>query len=226
MNKNTTNTVVEYDPSESGTKDRILDAAEKLFALNGFDSSHREITKEAGVNLGAINYHFKTKNDLILAVILRRLQPINQKRLEMLDAAEKSAVGKSPTVEQILESFFRPMLEMLIQNGVHGHYFFQIMIRALSDTTGLTQTLMSGELSMVIGRFMKAMMGALPEFTHEEIFWKMNFSLGSVAFALGHLHQIEIFSAGRLKQPVVEDIIQWAVKFTSTGMRAPFERHK
>ena len=48
------------------TKERILDAAERLFAAHGFaGTSLRAVTKEAGVNLAAVHYHFGTKEDLL-----------------------------------------------------------------------------------------------------------------------------------------------------------------
>ncbi len=44
------------------TKDKILNAAEKLFAEQGFNgTSLREITSAAEVNLAAVNYHFGSK---------------------------------------------------------------------------------------------------------------------------------------------------------------------
>src|SRR5689334_24496828 len=93
------------------TKTKILNAAEKLFGMNGFDAtSLRDITAEAQVNLAAVNYHFQSKESLIDAIIERRILPINQRRFEMLDA-----VGHPPGVEQIVEAFLAPMLmlEML-----------------------------------------------------------------------------------------------------------------
>src|ERR1700741_3949641 len=90
------------------TKTRILDAAERLFGEKGFDStSLRDITAEAQVNLAAVNYHFQSKDSLIDAVIARRIEPVNRKRVEMLDQA-----GPNPTLEQILASFLRPVLEL------------------------------------------------------------------------------------------------------------------
>src|SRR5579862_2477676 len=94
-------------PRVADTKSRILDAAEKLFGHNGFDAtSLRDITAEADVNLAAVNYHFQSKDSLIDAVILRRIEPINRRRLELLDAA-----GAHPTVEQIVEAFVAPVVE-------------------------------------------------------------------------------------------------------------------
>src|SRR6204780_5541598 len=89
------------------TKPRILDAAEKLFAMNGFKpTSLRDITAKAQVNLAAVNYHFQSKDSLIDAVIERRIAPVNRRRLEMLDAA-----GPNPTVEQVAEAVIVPVIE-------------------------------------------------------------------------------------------------------------------
>ena len=70
------------------TKTKILNAAEKLFGVNGFHgTSLRDITAEAQVNLAAVNYHFQSKESLMDALIERRIEPINSKRFQMLDAA-------------------------------------------------------------------------------------------------------------------------------------------
>lgn len=61
------------DPTP-GTRERLLDAAERLFAERGFGgTSVREITDAAGANLGAINYHFRSKDGLYAEVFARRI---------------------------------------------------------------------------------------------------------------------------------------------------------
>ncbi len=74
--------------SPPGTKDRILDAAEALFMTHGFEAtSLRAITAAAEVNLAAVNYHFGSKEELFEAVLTRRLDPMNQRRVALLDDA-------------------------------------------------------------------------------------------------------------------------------------------
>ena len=64
------------------TLDRILIAAEQLFAEYGFDGTTlRQITRQAKVNLAAVNYHHGDKESLYLEIIRRRIQPINKTRL-------------------------------------------------------------------------------------------------------------------------------------------------
>ncbi len=64
------------DNVESDTKTRILDSAESLFAEHGFEgTSLRQITSAAGVNLASVNYHFRSKDELIRAIFARRVEP-------------------------------------------------------------------------------------------------------------------------------------------------------
>src|SRR5437763_10558253 len=96
-------------PPRTDTKQRILDSAERLFAQHGFEAtSLRNIIADAKVNLAAIHYHFHSKEALLDAVILRRLGPVNQKRLELLDGCERSAPDGRPDLEAVLEAFIAP----------------------------------------------------------------------------------------------------------------------
>src|SRR5512145_612481 len=85
------------------TKERILDAAEALFMVHGYEAtSLRSITAAAAVNLAAVNYHFGSKEELFQAVLTRRLDPMNRERIELLDKLEREAAGKPVSCEKIL----------------------------------------------------------------------------------------------------------------------------
>ena len=112
------------------TKQRILDAAEQLFADAGFEpSSLRAVTKLAGVNLAAIHYHFGGKAALLQAVIERRVGTINAERLRMLDAAQ--AAG-TPDVQTVLEAFLAPPLRLAGQGDPGLTHFMRLMGRLRS----------------------------------------------------------------------------------------------
>jgi AcrR family transcriptional regulator len=58
--------------SSTDTREFILNAAGRIFAQNGFHATTvRQITREAGVNLAAVNYHFRDKQELYLHVLKR-----------------------------------------------------------------------------------------------------------------------------------------------------------
>ena len=101
------------------TKDRILDAAERLIAKLGFEAtSLRAITAEADVNLAAVNYHFQSKEALIRAVISRRIGPVNVKRLAMLDAVEAAHRDGPLPVGPVIEAFVGPVIELRDRKSV------------------------------------------------------------------------------------------------------------
>src|SRR5690349_5773299 len=98
--------------ASAATKARILDAAETLFMEHGFEAtSLRLITAAAGVNLAAVNYHFGSKEELFQSVLTRRLDPMIQARVALLDRYEREAPGALPC-ERILAALFIPALSL------------------------------------------------------------------------------------------------------------------
>ena len=96
------------------TKDKIMDAAEKLFAKKGFHgASLRNITTAAGVDLALVNYHFGSKERLLAAVLDRRGQVLNEERLQRLAAVRLSAAPHPPSTEAVVDAFLDPILDRL-----------------------------------------------------------------------------------------------------------------
>jgi AcrR family transcriptional regulator len=95
------------------TKQRIIEAAFRLFAQGGEEAtSLRAITREAGVNVAAVHYHFKGRHELLEAVLNRVVVAPNQRRVEHLHALATRHGGQVP-LEELLSAFLRPQLELL-----------------------------------------------------------------------------------------------------------------
>jgi AcrR family transcriptional regulator len=193
------------------TKTKILDAAEKLFGHNGFDAtSLRDITAEADVNLAAVNYHFQTKDSLIDAVIARRVEPVNRKRLEMLELA-----GPNPQVEQILIAFLSPIM--------HADFsaVFPLMARILASPDVFVVRLFKRHLTTIVERFTDALSKALPGLSRPEIAWRLHFTAGAMSHVLARaLSMPELMppsSAGFDTQTALAQL----VTFAAAGFRAP-----
>src|SRR6476646_5170965 len=100
---------VAIDATSAGTKTRILDAAEQLFMEHGFEAtSLRSLTTAAGVNLAAVHYHFGSKEELFQAVLTRRLDPMNQERIDLLTRLEHEAAPNPLPCDRILSAMFVP----------------------------------------------------------------------------------------------------------------------
>ena len=86
------------------TRQRILDTAEQAFAEHGYTgASIRTITKTAEVDLGAIRYHFGSKDGLFGEVIRRVIEPLCAQRLERLDALEAEFPDGPLPLEPLIE---------------------------------------------------------------------------------------------------------------------------
>src|SRR5438477_4352893 len=104
---------VALDATSPDTKTRILDAAERLFVEHGFEAtSLRSLTSAAGVNLAAVHYHFGSKEELFQAVLTRRLDPMNQERIDLLERVEREAGSRAPSCEKVLFAMLIPALRL------------------------------------------------------------------------------------------------------------------
>jgi AcrR family transcriptional regulator len=111
------------------TRDRILSAAQKLFADKGFDAtSVRDITSEAGCNVASVNYHFGGKDNLYLETFRSMLTVLRDRRLELMD--ELMARDPSPSLEEFVETFAVIMIEPLVGDS-RGRMFLNLVSREM-----------------------------------------------------------------------------------------------
>lgn len=201
------------------TKIRILDTAEKLFAHNGIEStSLRTITAKAGVNLAAVNYHFHSKEALIHAVIARRMDPINQRRLAMLDACEAAAGAGPLPLSQVLEAFLLPVMEA---NASHDSEFGPILGRIYSEPKEFAEKFFKTHLQKVSRRFLAAFHRALPELPRDELIWRVHFAVGVMAHAIGAGHLLVTISDGACDPSDVGGTLRRIEAFLMAGFQAP-----
>lgn len=116
----------------TATKDRLLAAAEKLFAEYGIEAvSPRQIALAAGqLNQSAIHYHFGTKDALIEALLLRRMAEINARRRMMLSALERE--GQRDDVRALVEAIAQPLAEK-VRDTPEGSAYVRFLAHLFAD---------------------------------------------------------------------------------------------
>jgi len=200
------------------TKDRILDAAERLFARDGFEAtSLRAITTEADVNLAAVNYHFQSKEALVQAVIGRRMGPVNAQRLALLDAYEAEAGDAPVTLEKIMDAFLRPVIEMV---GSHAHEFVPLIGRLYTEPGEFAVRLYKQQFEHMAQRFIAALQRALPEVPRAELAWRIHFAVGALAHTMGASRLLKLMSGGVSDVSDVEGTLARLKAFVSAGFTA------
>ena len=152
------------------TRERILDAAERLFMVHGFDgASMRQITGEAAVNLAAVNYHFGSKEALMQEVFRRRLDWLNKERMRVLNEMEEAAGGKPLKPSQIVDGFFGTLLRLAEDKRRGGIVFLRLLGRTLTDPSDFIRTFLADEYGEVMDRYKDALFKALPDVPRAEI---------------------------------------------------------
>ncbi|RMG59448.1 MAG: TetR/AcrR family transcriptional regulator [Deltaproteobacteria bacterium] len=114
-------------------REKIIDAAERLFAEKGFRAVIvRAITKAAGVNVASVNYHFGSKENLYLQVIREKIVPRAVKVREHFENLLKQ--GGNSTLESIIRSLCLSFLKGPISGRVRLTHQ-QFMAREIAHPT-------------------------------------------------------------------------------------------
>ena len=198
------------------TKDRILHAAEELFAAQGFaTTSLRQVTSRADVNIAAVNYHFGSKDNLVNEVFRRRMDDMSAERLKALRLAVDSHPGE---LEPILAAFVEPALAMA-QDRHGGGAFIRVIARAYAESNDSLRKFLSDQYGHVLREFAKALSGCLPGLGKEALYWRLDFLSGALTYAMADF--------GLIKRPA--DVTEAAhreraarelIRFAEAGIRA------
>lgn len=214
---------VAIDATSADTKTRILDAAEQLFMEHGFEAtSLRSLTSAAGVNLAAVNYHFGSKEVLFQAVLTRRLDPMNQERIELLDGLEREASGRAISVEKVLFAMLIPALRLARDEERGGKNFLRLLGRAYADPAPFIRHFLSAQYVEMIGRYKEAFLKALPHLSRQELTWRLNFVMGALSYTLAATDALELFAQVTATDKGNDELLlQRLAPFLVAGLKAP-----
>lgn len=176
----------------SDTRQRILDAAEYLFAHNGYrGTSLRAITGRGKVNLAAVNYHFGSKKALVEEVMKRRLLPLNalrKKRLEEVKARAEEK-GRKPDIRAVLTAFIEPTL-FFKESNPDAEHFFTFIGRSFTDPDDTVRSVFIRYIKPLFQLMFETACEALPDYPHDIVFWRLHFTMGALFHTMhicGHM---------------------------------------
>lgn len=197
------------------TRQRILGAAEALFAERGFaGASLRQVTAAAKVNLAAVNYHFGSKDNLIEEVFRRRLDELSERRLARLAALEASP---APTLESVLDAFITPALELSLDRR-GGPIFMRVLARAYAEHDTNLRKFLSGNYGHVLRQFAAALADLLPGLSRYELYWRLDIAVGALTYAMADFGMIQ--RRGESERAHREQLARHLIHFAAAGLRA------
>lgn len=203
--------------SKITTQNKILNAAETLFAREGFEqTSLRQITQEAGVNLASVNYHFGSKKALIQAVVARYMNvfmPALEAQLKQLD--------DKPTITSlcVFASFKAPLLSLTQVHKRGTEHFLRLLGFAYSETQGHLRRYTQSAFGDVLQHLLSLLHRANPRLTEQDMFWRLHFVLGATVFAqVSGQALIEIAQAEFDEKADIQTVIEHLINFIAGGL--------
>ena len=169
--------------------------------------------------MAASHYHFGSKDDLFVAVLERRLAPLNEERLRMLDEAEAGSRGKGATLEQIVEALVAPPLRHAAREP-GGECLLRLLGRMQGESGELWKRVVDGPLKPFRERMFTALRRALPDVAEVDLIWRFHFAIGALAGVAADHHRLRALSKGRCDPRDVEGAIERLVPFLVAGMRS------
>lgn len=202
--------------AQFSTKERILDAAETLFAQYGFGgTSLRQVTSQADVNIAAVNYHFGSKENLVNEVFRRRMDEMSAQRLHRL----QTAVAERPDdLEAVLAAFVEPALAMA-QDRHGGGAFIRVIARAYAEKNDGLRRFLSEQYGNVSREFAKAVAHCVPGLTKEELYWRFDFLAGALTYAMADFGMIKR-PAGVTEADHRQRAADELIRFAAAGFKA------
>jgi len=203
------------NPDSAHTRERLLDASERLFAERGFRSaSVRDITREASCNIAAVNYHFGGKVNLYREVFMRRLRVLRKARLEGIESA-LSGAGETATLELLLQAFATAFVQPLVEDS-SGRLWVLLLAQEMIDPQ-LPQATFHAEM---VEPLEKAMVAALDQVCPDLARRDAQLCVQSLVGQLVHVVHLERCLHSSERRWELPELVAHAVRFSVAGIRA------
>lgn len=189
------------------TKERLILAAEKLFAEKGFSEvSLRDITTEAEANVASVSYYFSSKDALTEEVIYRHVSPVNSARIKYMQQLREE-YGENPLpIRKILYAFVEPMMDGMQSSSLRSDLFGKIMGRCMANNTVHFPIALEEQIREVMKLFIAEITRSLPHLAPEVVVQRLHFCFGAVAHTLLFAERVSNITGQEVKYSTKESL--------------------
>ena len=199
-------------------KDLILDAAELIFADEGFAGAKmRDIANRAGVNQALIRYYFGSKEELFDDVFRRRGTLLSGRRHVLLD--EVLSRSKQPEVEDIVLAYLAPQWEMKY-SGPAGAAFVRLQARLHAEPAEHSFRLRREVYDSSVKRFINEISLLIPAIPKDVVSLRMAFLVGTYLFMLNDLGRLNDLTDGQLGEVGKDQMLKHLTAFLTAGLKS------
>jgi AcrR family transcriptional regulator len=201
-----------------GTRGKLLDAAELLFAERGYNgASTREIAAAAKANLGSIPYYFGSKENLLKEVIRRRALPELEDRAIGVRRVLEAAGDGIPDVVAILKADLDPVFHRRRENLIYR----RLAGRLSTDPNKEVRRIIDEIYNRKALIFDIALRRVCPHLSDEEFYWRFYCLFGAVQYVLADIGKIQTLARRRFNSSDPDIPLKYVVPFLAAGLTAP-----
>ncbi len=204
--------------SSPAGRDRLLDAAERLFAEQGIEAtSARAINAAADLSPAALHYHFGNKERVIEEVLHRRIGELGERRTEMV--ADVLAKGLEMDSKRLVEMVVLPQADFALGPGKPGRWYIRFIARLFTEKPQLMLDFVEASFGEGSREFDAMICAAAPSMDMAEAARRRWIAMETSTHCVAHL--AELLSEEEDARVIAEPNIRSVVAFISAGMVAP-----
>lgn len=211
------------------TRKRLIEATARLFAQHGYNGlTMRSVAEEARANIAAANYHFGSKDAMVLEMLRERVQPINHRRLELLNQARNHNSVKHLSTYEIFHSLIFPLGEEIAKNAKSRCSLAQLIARTFTEPVQFIEKMHHQFFSQIADTYYRELALSHPGIPSKEIYWHLHLAVSSMLGALAQHRRLYDFTQGNCEEnevfPLIERLIQFVTHGFEQGIHHNFEQ--
>jgi AcrR family transcriptional regulator len=206
------------------TRERILDAAEELFACQGFDgTSMRDVAQRSESRLALVTYHFGTKDVLFNKVIERRASFMAHRRIQYLDEVRNKAEGGTIPVSHLIQGYVWPFVERSVHGGPGWKNYAQLIARLANSPSWAS--IMSDHYDAVARHYLIEFKRTLSDAPEAELYFAFSFMVATMLGILAEPGRVENLSNRKVDASNLEEAYKVMVPFLAAGFAGLGQRN-
>jgi len=200
------------------TRKRLIDATARLFAEHGYNGlTMRSVAQEANANLAAANYHFGSKDALVLEMLRERIQPINARRMELLNLAKSGNPNAQLSTFTIFHSLIFPIGEEISKSVKLRSTLAQLVARTFTEPVKFIEQMHHNFFSQIAEVYHRELCLSHPHIPSKEIHWHLHLAVSSMLGALAQHRRLHDFTQGKCEEYEVGPLIERLIHFVTHG---------
>lgn len=203
------------------TKNRLLNATERLFASHGFAGvTMRGVADRAHTNIASAHYHYGSKEGMVMAMLKRRIEPINANRLKYLGDSRSLAGDRALRPREIFRALILPVCHEIAKSAATRENLAQLVARSFTEPARFIQKMHQRFFRELSENFVAELQRTYPKASPKDLYWNLHLVISSMLGTFAQHRRLGDFSKGICDENDVEDLSRRLIDFVSTGFEA------